>query len=140
MSIFKLFLSDRLHHTVKQNVHCTVMHPNWNSFWGDVVLGSFNKASRDEENILDQIYGSKYVWIFIMIIFSIFLTLYENSYLHKNSNKIQLYEFLVVICCISLKMNFLQFLSKFQIFIISPKKIAFYTLSLKCCLHSFLPC
>ena len=33
-----------------------------NSFSGDIVLESFNKASRDEENILDQIYESKCVY------------------------------------------------------------------------------
>ena len=27
-----------------------------NSFWGYVVLDSFNNVSRDEDNILDQIY------------------------------------------------------------------------------------
>ena len=27
-----------------------------NSFWGDVVLDSFNNVPRDEDNILDQIY------------------------------------------------------------------------------------
>ena len=27
-----------------------------NSFWGNVVLDSFNIVSRDEDNILDQIY------------------------------------------------------------------------------------
>ena len=27
-----------------------------NSFWADVVLDSFNNVSRDEDNILDQIY------------------------------------------------------------------------------------
>ena len=27
-----------------------------NSFWGDIVLDSFNNVSRDEDNILDQIY------------------------------------------------------------------------------------
>ena len=27
-----------------------------NSFWGDVVLDSFNNVSRDEDSILDQIY------------------------------------------------------------------------------------
>ena len=27
-----------------------------NSFWGDVVLDTFNNVSRDEDNILDQIY------------------------------------------------------------------------------------
>ena len=27
-----------------------------NSFWGDVVLDTFNNVTRDEENNLDQIY------------------------------------------------------------------------------------
>ena len=33
----------------------TVMQSDGNTFYGDVVLDSFNKASRDEDNILDQI-------------------------------------------------------------------------------------
>ena len=32
------------------------MQSDGNSFGGDVVLNSFNKASRDEDNILDQVY------------------------------------------------------------------------------------
>ena len=32
-----------------------VMQSDGNSFYGDVVLESFNKTSRDEDNILDQI-------------------------------------------------------------------------------------
>ena len=44
------------------------MQSDGNSFCGDVVLNSFNKSSRDEDNILDQVYQSKYVLIFIMII------------------------------------------------------------------------
>ena len=39
----------------------SVMKSVGNRFCGDVVLESFNKASRDKENILDQIYKSKYV-------------------------------------------------------------------------------
>ena len=34
----------------------------------DVVSDSFNKTLRDEENILDQVYKSKYVRIFIIMI------------------------------------------------------------------------
>ena len=34
----------------------SVMQSDGNSFGGDVVLNSFNKASRDEGNILDQTY------------------------------------------------------------------------------------
>ena len=41
-----------------------MMQSDGNSF----VLNSFNKASRDEDNILDQVYKSKYVRIFIMMI------------------------------------------------------------------------
>ena len=32
------------------------------------IWNSFNKASRDEDNILYQVYKSKYVQIFIMMI------------------------------------------------------------------------
>ena len=45
----------------------------------DVVFDIFNKASRDEDSILYQIYGSKYVWI-IMKKILIILTFYENAY------------------------------------------------------------
>ena len=34
----------------------SVMQSDWNNFCGDVVLDNFNKTSRDEGNILDQIY------------------------------------------------------------------------------------
>ena len=44
------------------------MQSDRNSFCGDVVLESFNKASRNEDNFLDQIYESKYGRIFIMMI------------------------------------------------------------------------
>ena len=46
----------------------SVMQSDGNSFWGDVVLDNFNKTLRGKENILDQIYKSKYVRIIIMII------------------------------------------------------------------------
>ena len=46
----------------------SVMQSDGNIFCGDVVLDSFNEASRDEDNILDQVYKSKYVRIFIMMI------------------------------------------------------------------------
>ena len=44
------------------------MQSDGNRFCGDVVMNSFNKASRDEENILDQVYKSKYIRIFIIMI------------------------------------------------------------------------
>ena len=40
------------------------------SYLGDVVLDNFNKASRDEDNILYQNYKTRLFWI----------TLYENAY------------------------------------------------------------
>ena len=45
---------------VDVRVYC-VIQSDGNSFCGDVVLDSFNKAPRDEDNIFDQIYKSKYV-------------------------------------------------------------------------------
>ena len=44
------------------------------SFCGDVVLDSFNKVSRDEDNILDQILKFKYVrlcFVMILILYNI---------------------------------------------------------------------
>ena len=49
------------------------MQSDGDSFCGDVVLDSFNKASRDENNILDKKYKSKY----IRIIFMTILILYD---------------------------------------------------------------
>ena len=48
------------------------MQSDGNSFCGDVVLDSFNKASRDEDKILYQVYKSKYVRIYIMMILILF--------------------------------------------------------------------
>ena len=42
-----------------------MMQSDGHSFWGDVVLD--NKASQDEDNILDQMYESKYVRIIIIL-------------------------------------------------------------------------
>ena len=42
------------------------MQSDGNSFYEDVVSDSFHKTSPDEDNILEQIYRSKYVWIVIM--------------------------------------------------------------------------
>ena len=44
------------------------MQSDGSSFCGDVVLDSLNKASRDEDNILNEIYKSKYFRIILMII------------------------------------------------------------------------
>ena len=42
-----------------------------NSFGGDVVSGSFNETFRDEDNILDQVYNSKYVRIILSMILNL---------------------------------------------------------------------
>ena len=52
----------------------SVMPSDGNSFCGNVVLDSFNKASWDDDKILDQIYESKYVQIIktkILILYNI---------------------------------------------------------------------
>ena len=46
----------------------TVMQSDGNRLYGDVVSESYNKTSRDEDNISDQISKSRYVRIIIMII------------------------------------------------------------------------
>ena len=43
----------------------SVIKSDGNSFCGDVVFDSFNKTSRDENNVLDQIYKSKHVLVII---------------------------------------------------------------------------
>ena len=65
-----------------------------NSFCGDVVSDSLKKTLRDEDNILDQIYKSKYVRIIIMMI----LILYNiiRTKMHTNTT-------------VSLKPNFMSF-------------------------------
>ena len=50
----------------------SVMQSDENSFGGDVVSDSFNKTSRDEEKILDQIYKNKYIrFLMILILYNI---------------------------------------------------------------------
>ena len=46
----------------------SVMQSDGKSFCGNVVSESFYKTSWDKDNILDQIYESKYVRIIIMMI------------------------------------------------------------------------
>ena len=68
------------------------MQSGRNSFCGDVVSDILNKTTCDEDNILDQIYKSKYVRIIITMI----LILYNIMRKHYSSTKTQLYELLVV--------------------------------------------
>ena len=46
----------------------SVMQSDGNSFYGDVVLDSFNEIFLDEDNILDPIYKIECVQIIIMMI------------------------------------------------------------------------
>ena len=55
-----------------------VMHSDGNSFRGDVLSGSFNKTSWDEDNIFDQIYRSKCARIIIMMILILY-NIYTNT-------------------------------------------------------------
>ena len=101
------------------------------SFCGDVVSDSYN----EEDNILDHIFKGKYVRILCMMILILFITLYENAY--YGSTKTQFYEFLVLLCFISLIMHFLQSFLKFKIFII---KILRYLLFILLVLNTvFIP-
>ena len=56
------------------------MQSDGNSFYRDVVLDSFNKVSWDEDNILDQIYKSKYARIIFMMILILY-NIIRNSLL-----------------------------------------------------------
>ena len=101
-----------------------MMESDGNIFCGDVVSYSINKTSRDEDNLLYQIYKSKYVRNISMMILNLYNI--ENAYLHYESTNTKFYEFLVVLCCISLTMNFLQSLLEFKIFILKIPKDSFF--------------
>ena len=58
------------------------MQSDGNSFCGDVVLDSFNIANKDEDNILDKMFQSKYVWINIMMIL---IFLWHFTKVHTNT-------------------------------------------------------
>ena len=58
------------------------MQSDGNSFLGDVVLDSFNKASRDEDSILDQIYRKSTKPKFnelLVVVFPKICILFNNS-------------------------------------------------------------
>ena len=62
-----------------QTLMSSVMQSDGNRFGGDVVFDSFNKASRDEQDILDQIYKSKYVCIIFLIILILYTKMLSNT-------------------------------------------------------------
>ena len=65
------------------------------SFWGDVVLDSFNNASRYEDKILDQIYTESMFRVFIMMILNCHNNIRKGIWVALKPN---FYEFLVVEC------------------------------------------
>ena len=58
-----------------------VLQSDGNSFCGDVVLESFNEASRDEENIFAQIY----VCLCSDYYYDDFISLYHYKKMHTNT-------------------------------------------------------
>ena len=56
------------------------MQSDGNSYCGDIVLDSLNKASWDEDNILDQMYKNKYVWIIFLIILILYNIIQKHVY------------------------------------------------------------
>ena len=82
------------------------MQSDGNSFGGKCVSDSLHKIFLDEDNMLDQKYKSKYVLI-ISYDSSLFIMIFSS------------YEFLVIMCCISLYMHFHQSIIKFKIYKIS---------------------
>ena len=62
-----------------------------NSFCGDVVLGSYNKAARNEDNILDKLFKNAYL---------IGVLSWKCIWTSKKY-EIQLYEFLILEGCIT---------------------------------------
>ena len=57
----------------------SVMQSDGNSIGGDVVSGSFNKTSQDEDNILNQIYKRKYNVRIIIVMISILYNIIQKS-------------------------------------------------------------
>ena len=81
----------------------SVIQSDGNSFCGNVGPAGFNKTSRDEDNILDQKFKSRYVRIIMMMILFLYKIICKFILtLQYSTNKFD--EILVVLCCISLNM------------------------------------
>ena len=121
----------------------SVMQSDGNSFCGDVVSDSFNKQSRDENNILDQIYESTYARIIIMMIFILYNII--KKCLLIGTTVVALKPNLMIHCCYAL---YLYECTYFQLYVFTakiqnlynkvPKIFAFHIFSLKCCLHHYI--
>ena len=81
------------------------MQSDGNSFCGDVVSGSFNKINKDEDTFSD-LYAIKYVRIIIMMI------LIPYNIIRKCAWN-QLYDFVVVMSCMSFDKHIFPSLLKF---------------------------
>ena len=108
-----IFFSVKIRVYTKRFWRYILMQSDGNRFWGDAVLGSFNKASKTKTASYTKDIKSKKVRSFIMLI------LILNNIVRKY---ILSWEFLVVECCISLNMSILQSLLKFKILIIKISK------------------
>ena len=61
------------------------MKSDGNSFYGDVVLDSFNMSSRDEDRILDQMYLKGDILVSLLWRFKILEVIEGNAYFKKYS-------------------------------------------------------
>ena len=66
--------------------HYQVIDKNFDAIRWMVVLDSFYKASGDGDNILDQIYKSKYVRIFIKMFLIHYTKMHINTTVALNTN------------------------------------------------------
>ena len=112
-----------------------VMQSDGNSFCEDVVLDSFNKASRNEDNILDQVYKSKYAWIFIMMILIRKFDKTTAVALKPNYMSSLLLRAVFLLICIFLNNSYSLNLHNKR-----TQNCRFHIFGLKCCLYLNMPC
>ena len=62
-----------------RHIRTKTMQSDRNSFCGGVVSNSFYKTSQDEDNILEQLYKSKYVRIIVMMILILYTKMHNNT-------------------------------------------------------------
>ena len=134
-----MYLIWRYFFLAKINEHKQFMHDTvWCNQMGTVFAEMSSRTALTRHLWMKTTFYTKYITanVFVLLLW----LLYANAYKHYKSTKPQLYEFLVVMCYISLNMNFLQSLFKFEIFIIKiPQDSSFIFLVLKCCLCHFIP-
>ena len=107
------------------------MQSDGNSFDGDIVLDSFNKACTGEDSILDQMY-EKEIYLDFDNEYKIFRIYHENACLCI---------WVPVEYCINLDIHYLKSILNFNVFIIQIRKyLLLYVWSkmLYLCLHAML--